>query len=102
MFIMLIEQDYTTVEYSRAIYTIWDLLGDVGGLFDMLKIIGSPLVSFLSFVVGSGLETYLVQLLFKVQKKRTDNTQITSFIKNRKPFRAKLCNFLFYKRNSRL
>ena len=63
---MIIEQDYTTVEHTRSIYTIWDLLGDVGGLFDMLKIIGSPLVSFLSFVVGSGLEIHLIQLLFKV------------------------------------
>ena len=102
MFIMLIEQDYTTVEYSRAIYTIWDLLGDIGGLLDMLEVLGAPLVSLLSFIAGSGLENYLIELLFKVQKKQADKTQILGFIKNRKPFRAKFCNFLLHKRNKRL
>ena len=99
---MMIDQDYSTVEYSRAIYTIWDLLGDVGGLNDMLKQLGAPLVSLLSFIVGSGLENHLIQLLFKVQKKQADKTQILGYIKNRKPFRAKFCNFLLHKRNKRL
>ena len=98
---MIIEQDFTTVEYTRSIYTVWDLLGDIGGLFDMMKQIASPLISFLSFILGSGLETHLIQLLFKVQKKHADKTSILSFIKNRKPFRSKLCNYLLHKRNKR-
>ena len=27
------------VYHNRAIYTVWDFFGDVGGLFDMLKLI---------------------------------------------------------------
>ena len=29
-----------TIDNHRAIYTFWDFLGDVGGLFDMLKLLG--------------------------------------------------------------
>ena len=45
---------------TRSIYTIWDLLGDIGGLFDMLKLIKSPFVTFFSFLLGAGLETHLI------------------------------------------
>ena len=46
--------------HHRSIYTIWDFFGDVGGLFDMLKLIKSPFVSFFSFLFGIGLETHLI------------------------------------------
>ena len=32
--------DNKVVSHQRSIYTFWDYLGDVGGLFDMLKLIG--------------------------------------------------------------
>ena len=35
-----------TKEHARSIYTIWDLLGDIGGLFDMLRLLKSPFVTF--------------------------------------------------------
>ena len=42
--------------HTRSIYTIWDLLGDIGGLLDMMIKLKSPLVSFFSFLLGISLE----------------------------------------------
>ena len=50
--------------HSRSIYTFWDLLGDIGGLFDMLRLIIKPLITLVSLAFGTGLETYLVQAIF--------------------------------------
>ena len=47
--------------HSRAIYGILDFLGDVGGLFDALKLIAAGIISL--FTSGS-LPNYLVSKLF--------------------------------------
>ena len=47
--------------YSREIYNALDLLGDVGGLFDGLRIIGAGFVGVLS---SGGLQLKLVGQLF--------------------------------------
>ena len=62
---LTIQQDLDITERSRAIYTIWDMLGDIGGLFDMLCLLASPLIQFISLIVGSGVDNHLIQLLFK-------------------------------------
>ena len=31
--------DHSITHHKRSIYTVWDFLGDVGGLFDMLKLL---------------------------------------------------------------
>ena len=54
------------MEHFRSIYTFWDLLGDVGGLLDMLILLGAPVLSVSSFVFGSGLEAFLIESLFKI------------------------------------
>ena len=41
---LTIQQDLDIKERSRAIYTVWDMLGDIGGLFDMLCILAGPLI----------------------------------------------------------
>ena len=50
---------------SRAIYTFWDLLGDVGGLYDMLKLLGQFFFTCVQLLFGSNLDRYLVLHLFK-------------------------------------
>ena len=40
LYVHMVKWSSESQVYSRAIYTFWDLLGDVGGLFDMLKLIG--------------------------------------------------------------
>ena len=34
------EMHSDVVQQERSVYTVWDLFGDVGGLFDMLSYIG--------------------------------------------------------------
>ena len=41
---------------TRAIYTILDLLGDIGGLADMCTLIARLLLYFISFIFGSELD----------------------------------------------
>ena len=53
-----------TVEFVRSTYTIWDFFGDLGGLNDFMKIVGSIVMSLYTYVVGSGLDRYLVENLF--------------------------------------
>ena len=61
--------DSEKVKHSRQIYSYLDLLSDVGGLFDILKIIGSYIVLFGSLMTGSKLDRHLVSRIFK----RTDS-----------------------------
>ena len=47
--------------YSRAVYTLLDLLGDVGGVIDALKLIGFMIVTILS---NGDFNDYLISKLF--------------------------------------
>ena len=38
-FLGIFQMDMDKVVHSRSIYTVWDFFGDVGGLFDMLKLL---------------------------------------------------------------
>ena len=67
-FVLSVSLDNDVVEHYRSIYTFWDLLGDVGGLIDMLILLATPIISVSTFVFGSGLETSIIQSLFKQQK----------------------------------
>ena len=45
-------------------------MGDIGGLFDAMKLLGHFLISFATFVAGSGLDRFLISQLFKFEKKK--------------------------------
>ena len=47
--------------HSRAIYNILDFLGDVGGLFDALKLIAGTVVG---LIMRGNLTSKLVSLIF--------------------------------------
>ena len=53
----------------RSVYTVWDVLGDIGGLIDMFKILAQPLVDFINTLVGTGLTRFLLQAIFVKQGK---------------------------------
>ena len=53
------------VMHTRAIYGVWDFLGDVGGLKDMLMLLAEPVVALFTALFGNGLDRYLVSILFK-------------------------------------
>ena len=61
VFTLIVRPSTLTKVYSRAIYNGLDLLGDVGGLFDGLKILAAPLISLLT---QGGLYKRLISLLF--------------------------------------
>ena len=63
-FIVTLEPD--AIREVRQIYTLWDALGDIGGLADMLQLIGWPIVAFANAIFGSGINRSLLQQLFKV------------------------------------
>ena len=52
--------DEETVHHTRSIYTGLDMLGDVGGLVDGLRFIGTILIYFFNFLRGDPLQSYLV------------------------------------------
>ena len=54
------QMDLTTMSHTRSVFTFWDFLGNVGGLYGILVIIGSQIVTAFNFVIGSNLERFLV------------------------------------------
>ena len=56
------------VYHARAIYSVWDFFGDVGGLFDMLRLLAQPIVALGAALFGSGLERYIISALFRKEK----------------------------------
>ena len=55
--------------HHRSIYNFLDWLGDVGGLFDGLKVVGGIIVSMYNIVLGDPLQIYLLKSILKVEKK---------------------------------
>ena len=45
---------------NRSIYNILDLLGDIGGLADMLRLIAEILIQISTVIFGSSLDQYLL------------------------------------------
>ena len=97
---MMLDKD--RVHHKRSIYTFWDFLGDVGGLFDMLKILAKPVLVIAHVLLGTGLDQYLLSSIFKVQKKMKSGHTLQDYIKRRQPFKASFCNVLFDRHNRKL
>ena len=53
------------VTESRTVYGVFDLLGDVGGLFDMLKLVSEIFLYLITVVFGSNLDIFMIRRLFK-------------------------------------
>ena len=53
------------IEHSRSVYSVWDLLGDIGGLFDMLRLIVTPILTLIITAIGNSLDSFIVSSLFK-------------------------------------
>ena len=60
--------DLTTQNHKRAVLTVWDVLGNVGGLYGILVLIGQGLVSAYLALVGSNLERFITARLFFFEK----------------------------------
>jgi len=64
LFSLKIKLDNDVVHHKRSIYTSLDLLGDIGGLFDALKIISSIIITLYFSIFGNPLHGYLLKALF--------------------------------------
>ena len=53
---IVLEVNTSLKTHQRSVYTFWDFLGDVGGLNDILCIIGQWLVLWIQLIVGSGFD----------------------------------------------
>ena len=58
------------VTNTRSIFTFWDFLADVGGLYDMLIVIGGWVLSIIQLVSGSGLNRFIFNQVFSFKKRK--------------------------------
>ena len=60
--------------HKRSIYTILELLGDIGGLFDALKGIFSILLSMNFAIFGNPIQEFLLRLIYRKDDKKLIKT----------------------------
>ena len=68
------------IVHKRSVFSFWDFLGDVGGLYDMLILIGGWAVSIIHMLTGSGLERHIIRNLFSVERKQRGEIEGASLI----------------------
>ena len=56
-------------------FTFFDALGDIGGLRDVLFLIGQLLVTLYGLVFGSRLDMYLISNLFKFEREGSESKE---------------------------
>ena len=62
------------IHHNRTIYTFFDVLGDIGGLFDALTRISSLIVIILFKIFGNPFDEYLLEHLFlRNPKQKSDD-----------------------------
>ena len=93
-----------TIEYSRSVYTVWDLLGDVGGLYGTLFILGNYIVFFFKFIAGDGVILRLIEglFLFEANKKYKRDKDNGNWLKYRKQANVSSWSFLRCRRDLKL
>ena len=69
---ILLERD--VVHYKRSIYSTLDFLGDLGGLYDALLVLGYVMIFLFKIIVGNEQEDYLLKVLFTRKYKRDPST----------------------------
>ena len=90
---------FDKTQYTRTIYGFFDWLGDVGGLNDMLFLVGAQISGCISFLAGSGLNRLLVYNIFKTDgpdhghAELSDNV-IMNHVRKRVPLKIRLCKWL--------
>ena len=59
IFELLFTMSTEIIYEERSIYTVWDLLGDVGGLFGSLTFLGALYMSIIDRLVGSRMNQFI-------------------------------------------
>ena len=75
---------------ERSIYTFWDLLGDVGGLFGSLTFLAGIYISIIDVLLGSKMNQFIIAKIFTIERKHAkipsgnEPTEILRSIRKRK------------------
>ena len=86
---------------ERSIYTFWDLLGDIGGLFGSLTFLGTIVMSVIELIVGSKMSQFITAQLFTIERKRAkvpavdEPAEVLKSIRKRKAADFSLSGWLF-------
>ena len=64
----------TSLMHTRQVFSFWDFLADVGGLYDMLLILGGAVVSVFRLLTGSPMNRFIIKHLFKVERKKQSSS----------------------------
>ena len=94
-FKLIIKLASETAHHSRSIYSGLDMLGDVGGLLDGLKLLGSGVIFLFNLIRGDPLQAFLMRSIFRKgtreESKEVDLSQGMLQIAWRRPFESKTC-----------
>ena len=60
-----------SIDYERSVYTLWDWMGDVGGLFGSLTIIGHCIVSMTQYITGHGIVQEIIESIYRLEAPRS-------------------------------
>ena len=63
--------------YSRSIYTFLDVLGDIGGLLDALKVVTQLVVLLYFSVFGNPMHEFLLKGVFMRESKYDKSSKVT-------------------------
>lgn len=73
-------------------------MGDIGGFFDAMKLLGNFLISSAAFIAGSGLDRFVISQLFKFEKKKKRYAEFEDDakkqIERRTPAKFNACRWL--------
>ena len=74
---------------KRIIYTFWDLLGDVGGLFGSLALLGSKYFWFVGIFTGSRMKQFMYGEILRLERKPSQNYVTESSLEKVKSIRKR-------------
>ena len=94
MYAARVEMNFKSTEFERSVYTVWDWMGDVGGLFGTLSILGAKIVTIVSYISGNSLTRELIENLYFVEAPRRwmEMSDIGTWLKRRKPAKFETFN----------
>ena len=88
--------DLYRVSNQRSVYTIWDWMGDIGGLYGSLFLIGDQALALITYLFGDSLSLKLISTIFKEEasKRHRSSRSLLNWLQKRKPASFSRCAWL--------
>ena len=80
--------------YNRSIYTFFDMLGDIGGLFDALCYLSTMISFSVSMCTVSGQDRFIVSNIFQRESKKDPSPHHR--VTRRKPLVSRVCSLMWH------